>query len=144
MVAGPDLTKLSVLQMIADKVNTMDCDGSLYSRLVEARTTSMEKATDEIKTMIKDLVANINAFNTKMDENITNVKEEALRVGSAVKAEALGASSEIALQLEKRNAVYDRWRTVMVVLIVFSIGISCLALGMRVEDVLLRAIGALK
>jgi len=144
MVEGAEVTKLSFLQMLTDKVNKMDCDGSLYSRLVEARTTSMEKATDEIKTMIKDLVANINAFYTKIDENITNVKEEALRTVSAVKVEALEASNEIILQLEKRNATYDRWRTVMVVLIVFSIGISCLALGMRIEDVLLRAIGALK
>jgi LPS O-antigen subunit length determinant protein (WzzB/FepE family) len=144
MVEGADVTKLSFLQMLTDKVNKMDCDGSLYSRLVEARTATMEKSTDELKSMIKELITNVNVFHAKMEENIATVKTQALQAASDVKVEALKKAGEISTELSDRNSVYDRWRLIMVVLIVVSIAISCLALGMRIEDVLLRAIGALK
>ena len=141
---GAEVTKLSFLQMLTDKVNKMDCDGSLYSRLVEARTAVMEKSTNELKEMIRELTASVNEFHAKMSDNILNVKAEALKAANDVEIKALSEASKISGELKDRNSTYDRWRLIMVVLIVVSIAISCLALGMRVEDVLLRAIGALK
>lgn len=141
---GAEITKLSFLQMLTDKVNKMDCDGSLYSRLVEARTKVMENAVVEIKDLIKDMSVKMDIFHTRFEENLGKVKEETLRAASDVKTEALGEAKKLAVEMAKKDGRDDKWKLTIMFFVILAIAISCIALGMRIEDILLRMIGVIK
>ena len=141
---GAELTKLSFLQMLADKITKMDCDGSLYSRLLEGRTKVVESTMGEIKDMIKNIGTKMDTFHERFEKNILEVKTAAEKNINEVALANEKKNNETALIIERRNSVFDRWRMVMVILICVAIGISCIAMGMKIEEALLRGIGLIK